>query len=185
MEQLLDDPVERGQASSTATWSRAPWCHRSRRDPGRLRWEERGVVSNQELMSRRGPRDGEEARPELSVRTRSSSTSSSRSRLRAMPSSRSSAPASKRKWRAMQERFDAREIVEARVIDHNKGGLIVDLGVRGFVPISQIVDFPAGRATSSRATPPGDRREAAAVRRANPPAQDPEVNRRGESAHPF
>jgi len=47
-----------------------------------------------------------------------------------------------RKWRGMQERFDAGEIVEARVIDHNKGGLIVDLGVRGFVPISQIVDFP-------------------------------------------
>jgi predicted RNA-binding protein with RPS1 domain len=42
----------------------------------------------------------------------------------------------------MQERFDAGEIVEARVIDHNKGGLIVDLGMRGFVPISQIVDFP-------------------------------------------
>jgi small subunit ribosomal protein S1 len=42
----------------------------------------------------------------------------------------------------MQERFDAGEIVEAAVIDHNKGGLIVDLGVRGFVPISQIVDFP-------------------------------------------
>src|SRR5207248_10438381 len=47
-----------------------------------------------------------------------------------------------RKWRSMQERFEAGEIVEARVIDHNKGGLIVDLGVRGFVPISQIVDFP-------------------------------------------
>jgi small subunit ribosomal protein S1 len=47
-----------------------------------------------------------------------------------------------RKWRVMQERFDAGEIVEARVIEHNKGGLIVDLGVRGFVPISQIVDFP-------------------------------------------
>ena len=28
------------------------------------------------------------------------------------------------------------------MIEHNKGGLIVDLGVRGFVPISQIVDFP-------------------------------------------
>ena len=42
----------------------------------------------------------------------------------------------------MQERFESGEIVEARVIDHNKGGLIVDLGVRGFVPISQIVDFP-------------------------------------------
>ena len=28
------------------------------------------------------------------------------------------------------------------VIDHNKGGLIVDCGIRGFVPITQIVDFP-------------------------------------------
>ncbi len=47
-----------------------------------------------------------------------------------------------RKWRAMQEQFEAGVIVEAPVIDHNKGGLIVDLGIRGFVPISQIVDFP-------------------------------------------
>jgi small subunit ribosomal protein S1 len=47
-----------------------------------------------------------------------------------------------RKWRAMQEQFDAGEIIEAPVIDHNKGGLIVDCGIRGFVPISQIVDFP-------------------------------------------
>ncbi len=42
----------------------------------------------------------------------------------------------------MQEQFDAGEIIEAPVIDHNKGGLIVDCGIRGFVPISQIVDFP-------------------------------------------
>ncbi len=47
-----------------------------------------------------------------------------------------------RKWRAMQEQLDAGEIIEAPVIDHNKGGLIVDCGIRGFVPISQIVDFP-------------------------------------------
>jgi small subunit ribosomal protein S1 len=47
-----------------------------------------------------------------------------------------------RKWRAMQEQFEAGVIVEAPVIDHNKGGLIVDCGIRGFVPISQIVDFP-------------------------------------------
>ncbi|TAM76415.1 MAG: 30S ribosomal protein S1, partial [Chloroflexota bacterium] len=47
-----------------------------------------------------------------------------------------------RKWRAMQELFDAGTIIEAPVIDHNKGGLIVDCGIRGFVPISQIVDFP-------------------------------------------
>ncbi|HEX5240725.1 MAG TPA: 30S ribosomal protein S1 [Candidatus Limnocylindrales bacterium] len=47
-----------------------------------------------------------------------------------------------RKWRAMQEQFEAGAIIEAPVIDHNKGGLIVDCGIRGFVPISQIVDFP-------------------------------------------
>ena len=42
----------------------------------------------------------------------------------------------------MQEQFEAGVIIEAPVIDHNKGGLIVDCGIRGFVPISQIVDFP-------------------------------------------
>jgi len=47
-----------------------------------------------------------------------------------------------RKWRSMQELFEAGTIIEAPVIDHNKGGLIVDCGIRGFVPISQIVDFP-------------------------------------------
>lgn len=47
-----------------------------------------------------------------------------------------------RKWRTMQEQLDSGTIIEATVIDHNKGGLIVDCGIRGFVPISQIVDFP-------------------------------------------
>ncbi len=47
-----------------------------------------------------------------------------------------------RKWRAMQEQFEVGTIIDAPVIDHNKGGLIVDCGIRGFVPISQIVDFP-------------------------------------------
>jgi small subunit ribosomal protein S1 len=42
----------------------------------------------------------------------------------------------------MQEQFEEGVIIEAPVIDHNKGGLIVDCGIRGFVPISQIVDFP-------------------------------------------
>src|SRR5664279_1163650 len=42
----------------------------------------------------------------------------------------------------MQEQFETGVIIEAPVIDHNKGGLIVDCGIRGFVPISQIVDFP-------------------------------------------
>jgi small subunit ribosomal protein S1 len=101
-----------------------------------------GVVSNRELMSRRGPRDGDEGRAELKMgdevlvyvlQPESPEGHAVLSLRRA---------GLERKWRGMQERFDAGEIVEARVIDHNKGGLIVDLGVRGFVPISQIVDFP-------------------------------------------
>ena len=101
-----------------------------------------GVVSNRELMNRRGPRDGDEGRPEIEVgnqvlvyvlQPESPEGHAVLSLRRA---------GLERKWRGMQERFDAGEIVEARVIDHNKGGLIVDLGVRGFVPISQIVDFP-------------------------------------------
>ena len=101
-----------------------------------------GVVSNRELSSRRGPREGDEPRQELKVgdpvlvyvlQPESPEGHAVLSVRRA---------GLERKWRAMQERFEAGEIVEARVIDHNKGGLIVDLGVRGFVPISQIVDFP-------------------------------------------
>ncbi len=101
-----------------------------------------GVVSNRELMNRRGPRDGDEGRTDLEVgaevlvyvlQPESPEGHAVLSLRRA---------GLERKWRGMQERFDAGEIVEARVIDHNKGGLIVDLGVRGFVPISQIVDFP-------------------------------------------
>jgi small subunit ribosomal protein S1 len=100
-----------------------------------------GVVSNRELMHRRG-RDGEESRPEIQVgaevlvyvlQPESPEGHAVLSLRRA---------GLERKWRGMQEKHDAGEIVEARVIDHNKGGLIVDLGVRGFVPISQIVDFP-------------------------------------------
>ncbi len=104
-----------------------------------------GVVSNRELLNRRGPRDaaaGDDQRPEIKMgdevlvyvlQPESPEGHAVLSLRRA---------GLERKWRAMQERFDAGEIVEARVIDHNKGGLIVDLGVRGFVPISQIVDFP-------------------------------------------
>ena len=43
-----------------------------------------------------------------------------------------------RKWRTMQEQLDAGTIIEAPVIDHNKGGLIVDIGLRGFLPASLV-----------------------------------------------
>ena len=46
-----------------------------------------------------------------------------------------------RSWREAEEIMNADRSVEAPVIDFNKGGLIVDLGVRGFVPISQIPEL--------------------------------------------
>ncbi|HEX6510737.1 MAG TPA: S1 RNA-binding domain-containing protein [Chloroflexota bacterium] len=44
-------------------------------------------------------------------------------------------------WRRAEELLQSGEIVEAPVVDCNRGGLIVDLGVRGFVPISQIAEL--------------------------------------------
>src|SRR5258708_25227916 len=47
-----------------------------------------------------------------------------------------------RQWRIAEEQYHNNELIKARVIDYNKGGLIVDVGgIRGFVPISQILDF--------------------------------------------
>ena len=96
-----------------------------------------GVVSNRELFGRHG-----EAQPEIAIgdvvlvyvlQPESPEGHVVLSLRRA---------GLERKWRAMQELFEAGTIIDAPVIDHNKGGLIVDCGIRGFVPISQIVDFP-------------------------------------------
>jgi small subunit ribosomal protein S1 len=47
-----------------------------------------------------------------------------------------------RQWRIAEEQFKNNELIKARVIDFNKGGLIVDVsGIRGFVPISQILNL--------------------------------------------
>jgi len=47
-----------------------------------------------------------------------------------------------RQWRIAQEQYERGDLLEAKVIDFNKGGLIVDLdGIRGFVPISQILNL--------------------------------------------
>lgn len=45
-------------------------------------------------------------------------------------------------WRSAQKKFEDGEIIEAEIVDYNKGGLIANVeGVRGFVPLSQIVDL--------------------------------------------
>ncbi len=47
-----------------------------------------------------------------------------------------------RQWRIAEEQYRNGELIKARVIDYNKGGLIVDVGgIRGFVPISQILNL--------------------------------------------
>src|SRR5579872_5662102 len=47
-----------------------------------------------------------------------------------------------RQWRIAEEQYRNGELLKARVIDYNKGGLIVDVsGIRGFVPISQILNL--------------------------------------------
>jgi small subunit ribosomal protein S1 len=47
-----------------------------------------------------------------------------------------------RSWREIEDLYRHGVIVEAPVVDFNKGGLIVDLkGIRGFVPVSQVLDM--------------------------------------------
>jgi small subunit ribosomal protein S1 len=42
-------------------------------------------------------------------------------------------------WRRAQEQVQSGEVVEARVLEVNRGGVVVDFGTRAFVPISQLV----------------------------------------------
>ncbi|MFB1080809.1 30S ribosomal protein S1 [Jeotgalibacillus sp. JSM ZJ347] len=44
-------------------------------------------------------------------------------------------------WEEMKRRYEAEEVFEAEVKDVVKGGLVVDLGVRGFVPASLVEDY--------------------------------------------
>ena len=43
-------------------------------------------------------------------------------------------------WEEIQAKFDNKEIIEAPVMDAVKGGLVVDAGVRAFVPASMVSD---------------------------------------------
>lgn len=44
-------------------------------------------------------------------------------------------------WDSLEEKFNNKEIIETEVKDVVKGGLVVDLGVRGFIPASLVEDF--------------------------------------------
>jgi small subunit ribosomal protein S1 len=48
-------------------------------------------------------------------------------------------------WRVLQQTADDNEVIEAEVVNYNKGGLLVNLdGVRGFVPASQVTEISGG-----------------------------------------
>lgn len=49
-----------------------------------------------------------------------------------------------RRWRMLEQSFEEKTPVKVKVIDHNRGGLLVDCGIRGFIPISQLAQnlFP-------------------------------------------
>jgi small subunit ribosomal protein S1 len=48
-------------------------------------------------------------------------------------------------WRILQEQFEASQVIDAEVVNYNKGGLLVNLdGVRGFVPASQVTEIRGG-----------------------------------------
>src|SRR5579883_2597182 len=63
-----------------------------------------------------------------------------------------------RQWRIAEEQYKNNELLKAKVIDYNKGGLIVDVsGIRGFVPISQILNLKREEVAAG-----GDNQETAA-----------------------
>ena len=48
-------------------------------------------------------------------------------------------------WRRLQRQFETGDVLQAKVINYNKGGLLVNLdGVRGFVPASQVSGISRG-----------------------------------------
>lgn len=56
-----------------------------------------------------------------------------------------------RSWRKLQQLHDNAEVIEAKVVNYNKGGLLVNLdGVRGFVPSSQVSGISRGPDTQKQ-----------------------------------
>jgi small subunit ribosomal protein S1 len=54
-------------------------------------------------------------------------------------------------WRLLQQTYESAEVIEAKVVNYNKGGLLVDLdGVRGFVPSSQVSGISRGPETQKQ-----------------------------------
>lgn len=60
-----------------------------------------------------------------------------------------------RRWRELTERRERGDILEAPVVEVNRGGVVVDVGLRGFVPLSQLASVGAiDRAPEDHSAPP-------------------------------
>ncbi len=54
-------------------------------------------------------------------------------------------------WRRLQQMYESGDVIEAKVVNYNKGGLLVNLdGVRGFVPSSQVSGVSRGPETQKQ-----------------------------------
>jgi small subunit ribosomal protein S1 len=59
-----------------------------------------------------------------------------------------------RRWQEMAEKQKNGEVIAAPVVEANRGGVVVDLGVRGFVPLSQLASLGAlDRTTEGEGVP--------------------------------
>ena len=59
-----------------------------------------------------------------------------------------------RRWRELAQLQTSGEVIEAPVVEANRGGVVVDVGVRGFVPLSQLASLGAlERPTEGAAAP--------------------------------
>src|SRR5438132_11104304 len=60
---------------------------------------------------------------------------------------------SRRQWTRMSELEKSGEVVEAQVVEASRGGLVVDVGLRGFVPLSQLAAVGSLNASERGAVP--------------------------------
>jgi small subunit ribosomal protein S1 len=59
-----------------------------------------------------------------------------------------------RRWQEMSDKQKSGEVMTAPVVEANRGGVVVDLGVRGFVPLSQLASLGAlDRPTTTEGVP--------------------------------
>jgi small subunit ribosomal protein S1 len=59
-----------------------------------------------------------------------------------------------RRWRELAQLQSSGDVIEAPVVEANRGGVVVDVGVRGFVPLSQLASLGAlERPTEGAAVP--------------------------------